>query len=196
MTDPLKNFRRDAKALQKAFEAGDKPAIERVQAIGVKGELKRSDFLHVIARENTFLSWPLMKEAVDRLGMDRAQRQQRLKLALWNGQAQVIKDLVWDDPDVTDGAFGLQCALYEPRVLEQLAADPSLATTEIGGRRPLLHLTFSKAYQVFPEREDQMFAIAEALIKAGASVDDSFPAPGDEEHPLSALYGAIGHLGN
>ncbi len=196
MTDPLDNFRRDAKALQKAFEAGDKSAIDRVQAIGLKGDLKRADFLHVIAREQTYLSWPVMKDAVERLGMDRAQRQQRLKLALWNGQAQVIRDLVWDDPEVTDGAFGLQCALYEPRVLEQLRADPSLAITELAGRRPLLHLAFSKAFQVFPEREPQMFEIADALVAAGASVDDSFPAPGDEDHPLSALYGAIGHAGN
>ncbi len=196
MTDPLKNFRRDARALQKAFEAGDKPAIERVQASGVQGALKRADFLHIIARENQFNSWPLMKAAVESLGMDRAQRQQRLKIALWQGQAQVIRDLVWDDPQVTDGAFGLQCALYEPRVLEQLAADPSLAAQEFGGRRPLLHLTFSKAFQVFPDREPQMFSIAKALIDAGASVNDRVPAPGDVDQPQSALYGAIGHAGN
>jgi len=196
MTDPLDNFRRDAKQLQKAFEAGDRPAIDRIKSSGVQGDLKRADFLHVIANENSFLSWPMMKDAVDRLGMDRAQRQQRLKIALLNGQAQVIRDLVWDDPEVTKDAFGLQCALYEPQVLEQLAADPSLATKEVSMRRPLLHLAFSKAFQVFPERESNMFAIAESLVAAGANVDDSFAAPGGEEHPLSALYGAIGHAGN
>ncbi len=189
MTDPLKNFRRDAKALQKAFETGEKPAIERVQAIGLKGELKRADFLHIIARENQFISWPAMKEAIERLGLDRAQRQQRLKLALWHGQDQVIRDLVWDDPAVTDDAFGLQCALYEPRALERLAADPSLASEEFGGRRAIVHLAFSKAFLAFPDRKADMFILAQALIDAGADVNDSFPAPGDEEHPLSVLYG-------
>ena len=197
--DPLDKFRRAAKALKTAYETGQSDALTRLSRVNPRpdgAELKHADFLHVIARENNFATWPQMKDSIARLGMDRAQRQQRLKVALWHGQAQVIRDIVWDDPQVTDGAFGLQCALYEPRVLTQLADDPSLAVTEVGGRSPLLHLTFSKAYQIFPDREADMFAIADALVAAGADVNDAFTAPEDEQHPLSALYGAIGHAGN
>ena len=196
MTNPLDNFRRDAKRLQKAFETGEREAIDRVQAVGIKGDLKRADFLHVIAREQTYRSWPAMKDAIERLGMDRAQRQQRLKIALWTGQAHTLRDIVTDDPEITDGSFGLQCALFEERALDVLQADPALATQEDAARKPMVYLAFSKALDVFPEREPQMYAIAEALVAAGASVDESFPAPGDETHPLSALYGAIGHAGN
>ena len=197
--DPLDRFRRAAKALKASYEAGEPNAISRLRINPPRrdgAELKHADYLHVVARENQFNSWPIMKEAIARLGMDRAARQQRLKIALWHGQTQVIRDLVWDDPEVAQGAFGLQCALYEPQVLQDLAENPKLVVTEFGGRRPLLHLTFSKAFDAFPEREAQMFEIAQALVDAGADVNDSFPAPGDEEHSLSALYGAIGHAGN
>lgn len=197
--DPLDRFRRAAKALKASYEAGVPDGLTRMRANPPRrdgAELKHADFLHVIARENQFNSWPMMKEAIARLGMDRAARQQRLKVALWHGQTQIIRDLVWEDPNVTDGALGLQCALYEPRFLEALAEDPTIPATEFGGRRPLLHLTFSKAFEAFPDRSPQMFEIAQALLNAGADVNDSFPAPGDEENPLSALYGAIGHAGN
>ena len=198
MTDPLDPFRRAAKALKSGYESGDAEARTRLRLHPPRAgeELKHADFLHVIARENNFISWPAMKDSVERLGLDRAERQQRLKIALWNGQVQIIRDLVWDDPQVTDGAFGLQCALYEPRVLTQLEDDPKLALQDFGGRRPILHVAFSKAFQAFPDRAEVQFEIAEALLSAGADVNDQFPAPGDEEHPLSALYGAIGHAGN
>ncbi len=197
--DPLENYRRAAKALKASFETGAPDALVRVRANDPRrdgAELKHADYLHVIARENQFTSWPMMKEVIARLGMDRAQRQQRLKVALWHGQTQVIRDLVWEDPDVADGAVGLQCALYEPRFLEALEEDPTVPETSYGGRRPLLHLAFSKAFGAFPDRKPQMLKIAQALVDAGADVNDSFPAPGDEENPLSALYGAIGHAGN
>ena len=41
-----------------------------------------------------------------------------------------------------------------------------------------------------------MLAVAEALLAAGADVNDSYPYQGEDHAPLSALYGAIGHAGN
>ncbi len=199
MNDPLDRFRRAAKALKANYEAGGQEALARLRENPPRrdgGDLKHADFLHVIARENQFNSWPMMKEAIARLGMNRAARQQRLKIALWQGQTQVIRDLVWDDPDVAQGAFGLRCALYDTSVLADLSSDPDLAKSDFGGRRPLVHLAFSKAFRAFPEREAQMFAVAQALFDAGADVNDRFPAPGDETCLLSTLYGAIAHAGN
>lgn len=197
--DPLDRFRRAAKALKASFESGEPDGLTRMRSNPPRrdgAELIHADYLHVIARENQFNSWPQMKEAIGRLGMDRAARQQRLKVALWRGQTQIIRDLIWEDPDVTDGAIGLQCALYEPRFLTALDEDPDLVKTSFGGRTPLLHLTFSKAFEAFPDREPQMFEIAQALLQAGADMNDHFPAPEDDENPLSALYGAVGHAGN
>jgi len=197
--DSLERFRRAAKALKASYEVGAPDALARIR-INPPGrtaeDLKHADFLHVVARENQFTSWPMMKEAILRLGMDRAARQQRLKIALWHGQSQVVRDIIWEDPNVADGAFGLKCTLFDPEVLQDLEDDPSLATKDFKGRTALLYVCFSRALDAFPERKPQMLAIAEALLAAGADVNDRFSASGHEETPLSALYGAIGHAGN
>ncbi|MDX8347192.1 ankyrin repeat domain-containing protein [Cognatiyoonia sp. IB215446] len=199
MTDPLDALRRQAKTLHKHYESGDRAAIARVDAVGPRksGPLKRADFLHVIARENSFASWPQMKIAVETQGMDRAAKQQRLKIAIFHGQIQVVQQLMWDTPDLADGNFGLQVAMFDlEAVRATLAADPAAATRAYGPRRPILHLAFSKMLQAWPEREADMLAIAKLLLSHGADVNDGFPHEPGSDHKLSALYGAIGHAGN
>ncbi|MEJ6404473.1 ankyrin repeat domain-containing protein [Yoonia sp. 2307UL14-13] len=197
--DDLDSLRRQAKVLNKRYEAGDKAAIQRIDVIQprAKGALKRADFLHVIARENSFVSWPQLKRAVEIQGMDRATKQQRLKMALFHGQMHVVQELLWDTPDLAEGAFGLQVALFDlPAVRAVLADDPKAATRSYGPRRPILHLAFSKVLKLWPEREADMLAIAELLLAYGADMNDGFPHEPGSDHKLSALYGAIGHADN
>ncbi len=196
MSDPLEYLRRQAKTLQKQYETGDKAAADRVHPhVGSKASgLKRADFLHVIALENSFATWPQMKEAVEAFGMDRAAKVQRLKIALAHGQTGIIKRLMDEVPDLTEGHFGLQVALLQDGpVLAALRDDPGLAVRPAGPRLPMIHLAFSKAVHVWPDREDAMLAIAENLVAKGADVNASVDHDG---HPLSALYGAIGHADN
>ncbi|WP_342078406.1 hypothetical protein [Yoonia sp. SS1-5] len=198
MTKTLDDLRRQAKTLQKTYEAGDRAAIARVDLIKPRtGVLKRADFLHVVAQENNFASWPELKAAVETHGMDRAARQQRLKIALYHGQGHVVQRLMTDMPDLADGAFGLQVGLFDlDAVRSVLADDPAAATRQIGPRRPILHLAFSKVLQIWPERQADMLAIAALLVEHGADVNDGYPAEPGSTHLLSALYGAIGHAGN
>lgn len=197
MSDPLDSLRRQAKTLQKQYESGSPGAISRVNQVGPRdGVLKRADFLHVIARENSFVSWPAMKEAVATLGMDRAAKLQRLKIALMHGQVQRIAALMAETPDLADGHFGLQCALLlDDAVAAALADDPGLAVRQAGPRRPMLHLAFSKAIHIWPARKDAMLRIAQLLVDHGADVNDTYPYPQDGA-PMSALYGALGEAGN
>ncbi|MFQ1699337.1 ankyrin repeat domain-containing protein [Loktanella agnita] len=199
MMDTLDALRRQAKTLQKTYETGDRAAIARLDSVRPReiGPLKRADFLHVIARENNFTSWPQMKLAVETQGMDRAARQQRLKLALAHGQVQVVQQLIWDTPDLADGLFGLQVALYDLGAVQRvLSVDPAAATRMAGHRTPMVHLAFSRMLQVWPHKEADMLAIADLLLAHGADVNDGFaPFPGSDQR-LSALYGAIGHAGN
>lgn len=200
MTEPLDHFRRDAKALHKSYDAMDPEARRRV-ALYVKPDkpLKRADFLHVVAREQTFASWPAMKDAIDRLGLDRAGRQQRLKTALWNGQAEVVKSLLFDDPGITQDAFALKCALYDvDGVRDWLAKDPTVVQQVFGPRgRPINHLAFSRALQVFPDRQADMLAVAALLVEAGADVNDVFEGPEEAQTgPQTPLYGAIAFANN
>ncbi len=196
----LDQLRRDAKALRRAYEARDSYARVRVENYLPRKSadvLKHADFLHVIACENSFPSWPQLVWAAETVGLDRAARQQRLKLALYHGQNWVIERLLSETPDLAEGSFGLQCALYDRAGVEvALAEDPSLATRLFGPRRPILHLAFSKYIHAHPEREGDMIAIAEALVANGADVNDGYPHEPGSDHHLSALYGAIGHANN
>lgn len=200
MPKSIDQLRRDAKALRRAYEALDATARDRIRAHPPRSDasaLKHADFLHVIARENNFESWPKLVWAAETIGLDRAAKQQRLKIAIYHGQNWRIDQLLAGAPDLADGAFGLEVALYRRAAVEAaLKEDPGLATRLIGPRRPILHLAFSRYFTAHPELESDMLAIAEMLVAHGADVNDGFPFMEGDDHLLSALYGAIGHADN
>ncbi|QDY68614.1 ankyrin repeat domain-containing protein [Qingshengfaniella alkalisoli] len=196
----LDNLRRQAKTLKKAYDAGDPVARQRIRAHAPRNDgfaLKHADFLHVIAREAQFASWPRLKFAAETVGLDRADKQQRLKVALYHGRNWAVEQLLAETPDLADGLFGLQVALYDlGAVRRALQADPDLATRAAGPRTPILHLAFSRYIHAHPEKEADMIAIAELLLAHGADINDGMPESDGSDHKLSALYGAIGHTNN
>jgi len=200
MTKSIEQLRRDAKELKKAHAAGDLHAQQRVanQPPRREGEaLKHADYLHVIARENNFPSWPALRLAAELEGLDRAARKQRLKIALFHGQARIIDRLLSEASDLAEGDLGLQIALYDRLAVETvLHGDRTAATRPIGMRTPLCHLAFSRYFQQRPDLVNDMIAIAGMLVSHGANVDESMSVSQDNDHQLSALYGAIGHGDN
>ncbi|MGI3183767.1 ankyrin repeat domain-containing protein [Nioella aestuarii] len=196
----LDQLRRDAKALRKAHKANDALALQRLKVHPPRSdgtELKHADYLHVIARESGFVSWPALKEAQEMQGLDRATKLQKLKIALAHGQNARVDRLLADTPDLADGVFGLQVALLHREAVEQmLAEDPGRATRVVAHQSPLCFLAFSKRLKAEPEKEADMLAIAEMLLAHGADVNDGRPVSPDSEHRLSVLYGAIGHADN
>jgi hypothetical protein len=200
MTDPLDNFRRDAKALHTSYDAMDAEARARVEMY-VKPDklLKHADFLHVIAREQTFATWPAMKDAITRLGMDRAARQRRMEIAVINGSTAVIRDLAFDDPGVSEGNPMLAIALCEvDHVQRWLAKTPDAATQILSPRgRPIHQLAFSRVLQVWPKRAADMLSVAAMLVDAGADVSDVYKAAPETMYgKVTPLYGAIGFANN
>ena len=191
-------LRRQAKALKRGFAAGDAAAIARVSAVFPEvNDLRHTQALHVIAREQGFPSWPRLKLAAEIAAGDRAARAERLKIALYLGQAWVVEDILAADPDVADANLGLQVALYRQAEVEAaLRHNPAAATTLVGVRSPLLHLAFSKRWRDLDDGAARSVAMAELLVSHGADVNDSYPAEPGSEHRLSALYGALGHAGN
>ena len=188
----MEQLRRDAKALKKAYAAGE--ARARVVALlgSAPARLKHADALHVIAREAGFESWPKLKFAVETGAMDRAGKLERLKMALFHGQGWRIRRLLEETPDLARDNLGVMCALYDVAgVRAVLAADPEAVSRPVlGPRVPLLHLTFSRWWQ-HGGSEGDMLAVAEMLVAAGADVNAAYEQmPG---MPLSALYGAVGH---
>jgi len=196
----LDRFRRAAKRLAQDHALGLPSALTRLQVhpprSGLQG-LRHADYLHVIAQENNFASWPALKLAAETIGLDRAALQQRLKIALAHGQNSVVEHLLIEHPNLPDGLLGAQIALYDIKAVKAaLWSDPKAATRQLGPRTPLAHLCFSKWHQHHPELMDAMMAIAELLVAHGADVNESTPAAPDNDHRLSVLYGALGHADN
>ena len=196
----LKQLRRDAKSLKAAFEDGDLHAKQRVanhppRADGIA--LKHADYLHVIAREQSFSSWPLLKVAVELDGLDLAAQRQRLRIAIVHGQSHVVDRLLDGNGEIAVGHLDLEIGLYRKHaVFKTLQDDPSAAQRDIGGRAPICHLAFSKYIHQRPDLEGDMIAIADRLLALGANTNSSVPVAPDNPHQLSALYGTIGHSNN
>lgn len=200
MSKSIEQLRRDAKSLRTAFESGEVHARQRLANYPPRSggtPLRHADYLHVIARENGFESWPALKLAAELQGLDRAARQQRLKIALFHGQPHVVDRLMRETPDLAEGLPGLQVALFDrDAVAAALKADPGIATRPLGPRTAICHLAFSRYLKARPDLEGDMIAIAGMLVAHGADVNDGMPAGPDTDHRLSALYGAIGHADN
>lgn len=201
MTKSIDQLRRDAKALRKAHQSGDLRANQRIANYPPRPQgtpLKYADYLHVIARENSFASWPSLKLAADMLGMDRATKRQRLKVALYYGQFGIADQLLQDTPNLAEGDFGLGLGLYlTSQVIEDLEADPALATRPIGHQAPpLTILARSKWVHHKPELTEEMLEIANALLSHGADVNLGAPIYDGNDYKLPPLFFAIGHANN
>ncbi|MBF9032723.1 hypothetical protein HKCCE2091_00585 [Rhodobacterales bacterium HKCCE2091] len=200
MTDPLDRFRRKAKDLHRAHSAGDGRARMRIESVRPRDggtALKHADYLHVIAREEGFASWPAMKLAVETRGLDRAQKQARLVHAVAHGQFAVADQLLADTPDLAEGHMGLACGLYDLAGVRAGLVHPGAAVEAAPGSvPPLIHLCRSKMIHHRPGLEADMIAIAEALVAAGADVNGGVPVHPGADHLLSPLYFALGHAGN
>lgn len=201
MTDlSLDDLRLKAKQLHRGYDAGEDWARQRVRQRPPRREqsaLKRADFLHIVAQETGFATWPALTEAAGAIGLDRAAKVQKLKIALYHGKTDLVQELLWNTPDLADGSFALQCALYDRKSVEAaLEQDPSLATSLFGPRRPILHLAFSNWIHARPDLKEDMLGVADLLVSHGADVNDGYPHVPGSDHTLSALYGAIGHANN
>ena len=198
MIPELEKLRSAAKRLKKAFAAGDPEALRRLQAVvSDSANPKHADFLHVIAREEGHESWPKLKFAFEAAAMSRDERAERLKMALYFGQNWVIDKLLARDPDLPAHNLGLQIALYDvAAVSTALSQRPARALEEIGVRRPILHLAFSKYIHKAPNKRGDMLAIADLLLEHGADPNDGYAAEPGSDHKVSALYGALGHADN
>ncbi|MEO1017324.1 MAG: ankyrin repeat domain-containing protein [Pseudomonadota bacterium] len=205
-TDPLstrslEQAKKAAKRLRKALAQAEPDAVDRFIAVfrdrKDPATANHSDCLHVIAREAGAESWPRLKIAVETATLDREARVVALERAVANGNFWMMDRLLSLEPGLADAHFGLQLALVrEGEALTALDRNPGLAMTPIGRRWPIHHLCFSKLHQHQPGRVPDMISLLDALLVAGADLNQGYPAEPGSDHMLSPLYGALGHAQN
>ncbi|MGR3468869.1 MAG: ankyrin repeat domain-containing protein, partial [Shimia sp.] len=191
-TDPLSPSRRSAKRLERAYARGDADARQMIANVARSGSPKHADFLHAIARQEGFTSWPALKAEVEVHGLDRAQAVLALRRAYFNGDRASAERISGRYPELAAASFGTLCAAHDvDAVALRLSKTPELAVRAEGPRRPLLHLCFSRAHRWVTGGTAKSVEIAKLLLRNGADVNDTMPASPDDPGPLSALYGAL-----
>ncbi|MDE0347091.1 MAG: hypothetical protein OXI66_15130, partial [Boseongicola sp.] len=127
MAVPINRLRKNAKALKKACAAGDTGALARAEAVlgTAPKAVSHADARNVLAREAGYASWPVLKFATEAEAMDRVEKLDRLKMALFHGQGWRVERLLDAAPDLRRDNLGILCAMYDVEgVREALEARP------------------------------------------------------------------------
>lgn len=199
MPPDLDTLRAAARRLWHAVAAGDSRALGRLGLLRPAGRPPApEDALTTIAREHGFDTWLALKDAAVMSRLDRAERAERLRRALFFGHHRLAGSLLAHDPDLPRDDFGLEIALYDLEAVRRtLTRAPETAAIEpLGARTPILHLAYSRHIHAAPEKRGEMLATAALLVAFGANVNDGYAPEPRSEHRISALYGALCHADN
>jgi hypothetical protein len=177
-------------------------------------ELGLHDAQSCVARDYGFASWADLKSYVEAQVASRDDRAARVLHWLKRvycgdvdgtfnrANPRVAVRMLAESPDLVAGSPYLACAIgHEGALREATKADPAWVDRPGGPLKlpPLLAVTHSSLLQV-PELRGRLHGSARFLLAAGADPNQrigsrwppaSVSAP-DDDHPLSALYGAAG----
>ena len=198
MTRNLDLLRQQARELSKtARRGGGIPKPGAQAGIPSNEPIKKLKALDVIAKENGFGSWARLVAKSWFSEMTPDERAERLKIGLYFGQHWIVEELLANYPETANADLGNQIALFDKQsVAEALVQDPEAALRPIGKRTPILHLAFSRHIHAAPELNADAIEIAKMLVENGADVNDGIATDPENDHKLSALYGAVGHADN
>lgn len=210
----LDNFRRQARALQRAARAGDPAAVARVarhDSGTAPGGVPLSTAQFVIAREYGFASWPRLTRYLRTVAehnwetglgaaptSDPAQEFCRLACLTYSRAdgperwAQA-RQLLAEHPELTTTDIWAAATAARPDDVGRLLAEQPGRAVERGGPlrwRPLFYLVYSRCDPAVPA--EQALAVARLLLDAGADPNegylfDALPSP------FTLLTGVFGH---
>ncbi|MFZ3351531.1 MAG: hypothetical protein WA268_11760 [Xanthobacteraceae bacterium] len=177
--------------------------------------LRLHDAQSCVALEYDFASWADLRRYVEIQGAFRNDRAARVRYWLsvvYSGDVdgrgidrarpRVAARMLAEHPDIASGDPYLACAVGDEEALRVATKlDPAWVNRQGGPLRlpPLVAITHSSLCQV-PEFRERLHRCARFLLSAGADANQKFglrwppasvSAP-DDDHPLSALYGAAG----
>ena len=198
----LDHLRGQARALQRGVRAGEPDAVARLTPyrLAPAADFPLSSAQLVLAREYGFPSWPRLRRFLDVVaehgwtsdpdqpGEEPADAFCRRVCLTYTGADAPSRWRV--DPPARPHIWSAAAAADLSTVEEQLAANPTLATTRGGphGWRPLAYLAYSRHAG---QAGDDALAVARALLAAGADPDEGYLWHG-LPYPFTLLTGVFG----
>jgi ankyrin repeat protein len=185
--DHLKN---EAKALRKAFDAGDVAARQRIRdAIGDQQTLKLSDAQRAVAREYGFPTWARLRSHVQSARGDGAAIDSFLAAVQEQDRERATR-IVEEHPRIAAQSLHVAATLglaAESRRL--IAIDRSQISVRAGNPAadPLLYLGYSPFHGESAERDAGLLETARALLDSGAD-----PNTRDERYGVPVLHAVTG----
>lgn len=190
----LEYYRKAAKSLLKAAQAGDAAAQERMARFSAAAPAALHQAQFTIAREQGFASWPrfrafLAESALDFQGLTA----KFIDAAL--DDLHLAEEMLARHPAMARAGIFVALVLGDLARVEQAIRDtPALVTAEGGPKdwQPLLYLCFSRFASAQSTRAADLTATARLLLEHGADpnayhIDKRYP-----DSPLSCLYAAAG----
>jgi ankyrin repeat protein len=186
----LDHLRNEAKALQKAFDAGDADAVRRVRdAIGAKAALKLTDAQRVIAREYGFPTWAQLRVHV-RASRSLGEAIDAFLAAVQEQDAARAGDALEIQPRIAVESLHVAAVLgLTDAAARLIAEDPSRVASRAGDppAEPLMFLCYSPFHGENAARDAGLLATARLLLASGAD-----PNTRDGRYGVPALYAVTG----
>ncbi|MFN7993243.1 MAG: ankyrin repeat domain-containing protein [Bryobacteraceae bacterium] len=191
----LEYYRKQAKALLKAAQAGEPSALERIRVqIDEPDSLKLHYAQVAIAREQGFPSWPRFRSFVLQSAGEFAARVGSFVEAALSNAADAEAMLARDPQLARAGLFAALVLGDATSIQQSIAANPAAAQVKGGPRHwePLLYVCFSRLASGKSARAEGFVGSAQVLLHAGANPNASYTNPEWPDSPLSCLYAATG----
>ncbi len=193
----LEYYRKQAKALLKAAQAGEPDALGRIARQSAKFDPARPrlhDAQLAIAREEGFPSWPRFRAYIMQSGLD------------WRGLVAAFIEAAVSDrrraeemlaahPELAGAGFYAALVLGDAKRVERAIAEaPALATNRSGPQNlePLIYVCFSRFANGGSSRAAAMAETARVLLRHGADPNTEVVPDDLPDNPLSCLYAATG----
>jgi hypothetical protein len=206
----LEQYKKQAKALLKAYRSADVETIRRVKRNHPRFEklaepgfdiskFALADAQLVIAREHGFESWPKFTKRIEVINSEAAARTNPvaafIEAAVWHGTLEAAEAILAEHPEIARTSIHVAAILGDDAAVRRfIAADPRNVARKEGpyDGDALVYLCLSKYLRLDKTRSDAFLRAATALLDAGADPNTGFWSK-DEYHDFeTALYGAAG----
>jgi ankyrin repeat protein len=194
----LEYYRKQAKKLLKAANAGDADALARLVVVsdsGVRAEdYKLHDAQLAIAREEGFASWPKF-QALLRASKLNYQEMAKNFVDAATSDLRRATEMLAAHPELARAGIWVALVLGDSAAVKAVLDGDGGFATRNGGPdnvQPLIYVCFSRFGNRVSGRAHAMVDTARLLLAHGADASTSFTPPELKDNPLSCLYAATG----